>query len=424
MNSKERVIQSLNHKQSDKVAVDFGSTPVSGIHVKIVEQLRNHFGLEKRPVKVVEPYQMLGEVDNELREAMGVDVIGLDPRNTIFGFENKNWKEIETFWGQNLLVSDDFKTIKDDNGDLLIYPKGDTSAQPSGKMPKSGYFFDTIVRQHPIDEDKLDVEDNLEEFDYLSDDDLAYWKKMIDKNKDSDKAIIANMGGTALGDIALVPAPFLTDPKGIRDITEWYMSTVMRTDYLHGIFEKQTEIAIKNMEKFYGVVGNNIDALFICGTDFGTQDSSFCAPEQYDELWHPYYKRINDWIHQNTTWKSFKHSCGAVENFMPHFIESGFDIINPVQISAAGMEPNHLKKEYGKDLVFWGGGVDTQNVLPFGTPNEVEQQVVKQCEILGKDGGFVFNSIHNVQANVPFENVLAMLKGIEVFNGVGVGALK
>ena len=210
----------------------------------------------------------------------------------------------------------------------------------------------------------------------------------------------------------------LKNPKGIRDVADWYMSTVLRPDYIHAIFEKQTEIAIANFSRIYQRIGNQIDAVFICGTDFGTQESTFCSPEDFQSLYLPYYRRINDWMHENTGWKSFKHSCGAVENFMPLFIEAGFDIINPVQISARGMDPAHLKREYGKDLVFWGGGVDTQKVLAFATPSEVKKQVLDNCAIFAKDGGFVFNTVHNIQANVPIENLVAMLDAIRDFNGI------
>jgi uroporphyrinogen-III decarboxylase len=126
----------------------------------------------------------------------------------------------------------------------------------------------------------------------------------------------------------------------------------------------------------------------------------------------PYYKRVNDWIHQNTTWKTFKHSCGAVESLIKSFVDSGFDILNPVQVAATGMDPNYLKKEYGRDITFWGGGVDTQTTLMFKSSEEVSAEVLKHCEIFGKDGGFVFNTVHNIQGNVPVENVVAMLNAL------------
>jgi uroporphyrinogen-III decarboxylase len=269
------------------------------------------------------------------------------------------------------------------------------------------------VRQEPIDDEVLDVRDNLEEFGLVTDSDLQFWKEATRKARATGKAVIAGLGGTALGDIALVPGMQMKRPKGIRDITEWYMSTVMRPEYVKSIFDRQSEIAIENFRRLHEVIGNNLDAVFICGTDFGTQDSTFCAPEQFDDLWLPFYRRINDWVHSNTSWKTFKHSCGAVGTFMSRFIDAGFDIINPVQIAAKGMDPVQLKKNYGKELVFWGGGVDTQKTLPYGTPDQVRDEVLRLCEVFGRDGGFVFNTVHNIQANVPVENIVAMVNAIQ-----------
>jgi len=416
MNSKEKILASLNHISQDKIPLDFGSTPVSGIHVRAVEKLRDYYGLPAEPIKVTEPYQMLGEIDGNLKQAMGLDADGFDPRNTLFGFPNEGWKPFKTFWGQEVLVPEKFNTSFDEKGDLLIYPEGDTDVPASGKMPMASFFFDSIIRQEPVDETALKVEDNLEEFEPAGEEDIAYWKRQLPAMKASKRAVVANFGGTGFGDIALVPAPFLKHPKGIRDISEWYMSTVMRSDFVHRIFEKQADIAIQNLETYFNLLGNYIDVLFVCGTDFGTQDSTFCAPQQFNELWLPYYKRINDWVHQNTNWKTFKHSCGAVEGFMPNFIEAGFDIINPVQINARGMDPQVLKDNYGERLTFWGGGVDTQKVLSFGSPEEVRKQILRNCEIFSKNGGFVFNTVHNVQANVPAENLAAMMETIHDIN--------
>jgi hypothetical protein len=412
-NSKTNFLKTISHRQPEKVVVDFGSTGVTGIHALIVEKLRDYYGLEKRPVKITEPYQMLGEVDSELIREMDIDVIGLSGAKNMFGIPNENWKPHKTLWGQEVLFPGNFNYTYNNNGDILIYPEGDTSVAPSGMMPKSGYFFDAIERQDPIDDSKLRVEDNLEEFGYISESDLVYWKNQIESLKDNDKAVMASLGGTALGDIALVPAMNLRNPKGIRGVAEWYMSTLSRPDFIKELYDKQTDIAIENLKQLFIVIGNKIDAVFICGTDFGTQNSTFCSPETYSNLWLPYYRKVNDWIHQNTTWKTFKHSCGAVEPFISLFIDSGFDIINPVQINAAGMEPRNLKNKYGDKIVFWGGGVDTQGAFAFGTPQEVKDQVKRQCNIFNKNGGFVFNTVHNIQANVPFNNIVAMLEALK-----------
>ena len=411
--SKENFIKTISHQQPDRVVVDFGSTAVTGIHVLVVEKLREYYGLEKKPVKVIEPYQMLGEIESELIEAMDIDVIGLFPAKNMFGVPNENWKVHKTLWGQDVMFPGNFNYTYNSNGDIFMYPEGDTSQPPSGMMPKSGYFFDALDRQQPIDDSTLKVEDNLEEFNPITEPELNYWRNQIDSIKDSSKAVVASLGGTALGDIALVPAVGLKNPRGIRGVEEWYISTLIREDFIKKIYDRQTDIAIENLKLLHNVIGNKIDVVFTCGTDFGTQNSTFCSPETFDRMWLPYYKKVNDWIHLNTEWKTFKHSCGAVEPLMKHFIESGFDIINPVQINASGMDPRKLKKEYGNKLVFWGGGVDTQGAFAFGTPAQVKEQVKSQCEILNNNGGFVFNTVHNIQANVPFKNVVAMLEALK-----------
>ena len=159
-----------------------------------------------------------------------------------------------------------------------------------------------------------------------------------------------------------------------------------------------------------------MDVVFTCGTDFGTQTSSFCSVETFRSLYAPYYRKVNDWIHAHTNWKTFKHSCGAVEPFLGPLMEAGFDIVNPVQCSAAGMDPEQLKAKYGDRLTFWGGGVDTQRTLPFGTPAAVREQVLRRCEIFGRGGGFVFNAVHNLQAQTPVENIAAMFAAVREFN--------
>ncbi len=413
--SRRRLQQTLRHEQPDRIPVDFGGSSVTGVHVSVVAALRDYYGLEKRPVKVHEPYQMLGFIDEDLRQAMRIDVTGVFARNTMFGFPNTEWKEWD-FRGLPVLVSRDFEIDTEPNGDILIYPAGDRTAQPSGRMPVGSAFFDTIIRQETIDEAKLNPEDNCEEFSPISEADLAYLAQAVERASATGAGVLAGFGGTGFGDIALVPAPFLKAPKGIRDVTEWYVSTASRRSYVHAIFERQCEIALGNLERISKVAGDRVDAIFVCGTDFGTQTSSFCSVRTFNELWLPYYKRVCGWIHTNTNWKCFKHSCGSSARFFDSFIDAGFDIANPVQCSAAGMDPVMLKERYGDRLTFWGGGVDTQRVLPFSTPAEVRAQVLERCRIFAPGGGFVFNSIHNVQAGTPVENVVAMLDAVDEYS--------
>lgn len=416
MKSRERAVKTLTHAQTDAIPVDFGATAVTGMHASCIAALRDWYGLVKKPVKINEPYQMLGLIEEDLKQAIGVDFEAVNPRCTLFGFPIADWKEWRTPWGQDVLVPGRFNTTTDSEGNTFIYPQGDTKAAPSGVLPPHGYFFDTIVRQEPIDEEKLDPEDNLEEFVSISKSDLEYFKAETERAVATGRAVVATFGGTAFGDIALVPAPFLKRPKGIRDIAEWYISTVARKDYVRKIFVRQTEIALENLAKIHAATGNNVDVVFVCGTDFGTQCGTFCSPEAFDELWLPCYMVINRWIHSNTNWKTFKHSCGAIGPFMERLIRAGFDIINPVQCSAAGMDPVELKRKYGDRLTFWGGGIDTQKILPFGTSGQVREQVLERCRIFSEEGGFVFNAIHNVQALTPVENIAAMIEALKEFN--------
>jgi hypothetical protein len=417
MSPRDRVRATLDHREPDRIPMDFGGTPVTGIHVSVVAALRDHYGLEKRLVKVHEPYQMLGVIDDDLKQTMGVDVEGLIGRETMFGFRNEGWKSFTMPNGLEVLVSNEFTTTVDERGDTLIYPKGNLSAPPSGRMPSTGFFFDTIVRQEPIDWGNLDPADNVEEYELLTGGDLADLETDLQALEATGRAVIAVLPGMALGDIAFVPAPGLENPRGIRDITEWYIAVSKLPNYVDEVFSKQVDVALENLALIHGQVGDRFDAVMTCGTDFGTQNSAFCSVETFENLWSPHYRRVNDWIHDNTGWKTFKHSCGSVERFMKSFIECGFDIINPVQCSAAHMEADHLKREYGRDLVFWGGGVDTQKTLPFGTPEEVRTEVLERCEVFGAGGGFVFNAIHNVQAGTPVENVVAMVDAVHEFNG-------
>ena len=413
--SRDKVRSALNHRNTGSVPVDFGATAVTGIHCRIVEALRNYYGLEPRPVKIVDAFQMLGEVDAELAEKIGVDCIGIGGPKDIFDLDVTRMREQTTPWGQLVLVPEAMDLTPDAQGNVYVYAGGDKSYPPSAVMPKGCYFINAIERQHPIDEEQLNPEDNVEEFGLLTEGDLAYYRSETDKAYQTGRAVVASFGGTALGDVAFVPGMGPKQPKGIRSVVEWYMSTAMRQDYLHQVFEKEIDIAIANYEKLWVALGDKIEVVLTCGTDFGSQESQFCSIDTFRELWLPHYRRMNDWIHQHTTWKIFKHSCGAIIPILPGLIEAGFDIINPVQINAKDMDSRRLKEEFGSRLTFWGGGVDTQKILPFGTPDEIRRHVKEQCEILGRDGGFVFNAVHNIQANVPVENVVAMFDALKDF---------
>lgn len=420
MNSRQRVVAALRHEQPDRVPLDLGASPVTGMHVSSVYLLRQALRLDQpgTPVKVTEPYQMLGEIAPDLQDALGIDVVGLGSPKTMFGFRTEGWKPWTLFDGTPVRVPAGFNTQPEPSGEILMYPEGDHSAPPSGRMPKGGYYFDTIVRQGPIDDDRLDPADNLEEFGPVSDADLQYYAAAAERlAKETDKAVLANFGGTAFGDIALVPAPFLKNPRGIRDVEEWYVSTVSRFDYVYEVFCRQCDIALANLAKIYDAVGDRVAAVFITGTDFGTQNGPFISPAAYRKLYQPFHRRVNDWVHEHTGWKTFIHSCGSITALLPDIVAAGFDILNPVQCSAAGMDPQTLKDRFGAQITFWGGGVDTQKTLPFGTPDEIRRQVRERIAIFNRGGGFVFNTVHNVQARTPTANLQALYEAVRESGG-------
>ncbi len=417
MTSRERVKKTLNHEMPDKVPLDLGSTPTTGIAASSLSKLRKALGLTDRPVKVHEPFQILGQVEEDVLETIGVDIVGIEPLNTFFGYKNDRWKPWRTGDGTDVLVGGGFTTTVDEHGDTFIYLDGDVTSQPIAKMPKDGFYFDVLVRQEPIDENNLNPEEWVEGmYSEFTDEELAHIERQADYlYNNTERAIIGNFGQGGLGDIALVPGPWLKTPKGIRDPVEYYIAHILHPEYIKGIFELQTEIALRNLELYRQAVGDKIEAIFISGTDFGAQNGPFISPNIYREMYKPFHKKMNQWVHENTNWKTFFHSCGSIVDFLDDFVDAGVDILNPVQTSAVGMYPVFLKEKYGEDLVFWGGGIDTQRVLPFGRPKEVREQVKERIEIFGKGGGFIFNTIHNIQPNIPIENLLALFEAVNTY---------
>ena len=252
MTSRQRVQAALEHRQPDRVPLDLGGSVLTGMHVSSVYRLRQALGLDPpgTPVRVTDVYQMLGEIAPDLAEALGADVVPVPPFTTLFGFRREGWKAWTLFDGTPVLVPAGFNTEPEASGDILMYPQGDRSAPPSGRMPRGGYYFDEIVRQPPLREETLDPADNMEEFGPISEEELAWFAAEADRlHRQTDKALFAGFCYTSFGDIALVPAPWLKHPRGIRDVEEWYVSTLTRRDYVWRVFERQCEVALANLER-------------------------------------------------------------------------------------------------------------------------------------------------------------------------------
>jgi hypothetical protein len=259
MTSRERIAAACAHAKPDRLPVDFGGGFQTGIHVSLVFKLRQALGLDPpdTPVRIVEPYQMLGEIAPDLAAALGVDTVSLHGTGTMFGYPQTAFKAWRLADGTPVLVPVDFNTVYEPNGGLRQWPENDRSVPPSAVMPAGGHFFDAIVRQEPIDESRLDPADNAEEFAPVADAQLRHFGELAERLwMTTDRALFCSFGGLTFGDIALVPGVGLKRPRGIRDIEEWYVSTATRTGYIHAVFERQAEVALQNLERLYAAIGD------------------------------------------------------------------------------------------------------------------------------------------------------------------------
>ncbi len=421
MNSRERLIAAIHHRQPDRCPIDLGSNGQTGMNVSTLYRLRKALGLPEHPIRVVEPFQMLGEIEEDLMNLIQGDVIGLWNTGNMFGFGNQGQKPWQLGDGTPLWVPERFDVTVDDRGYSWMYPQGDKTVPPSACMPPDGYFFDGVERAPAFDfntdeEDLTPVEDFRKDFAVATDESARYWEEESKRLfEGTPYGIMGVLGGAGLGDVALVGAPHLKEISGIRRLDDWLAAHAIYPDYIDEIFGYQTEVMLKNLEIYKQAVGERIQVVWISGTDFGTQNSTFLSVDTFRSLYKPHYQKINDWVHQNTGWKTFYHTCGCITNLLEDLAEMGVDCLNPVQvnaIAAGGLDAKQLKARYGDKFTFWGGGVDTQTVLPYGTPEEVGRQVRERVETFSPGGGYVFSSIHNVVAKVPPENLIAMYEAV------------
>jgi len=418
MNSRERVVAAINHEVPDQVPVDLGSTVVTGISASTLYRLRQAMGLPDEPVRVQQLTQMLGEVDAAVRTRLGADVVGLFNPTTFSGGIDRPTQKLVMSDGTPTLIPAAVAFERTPEGAYFLYPQNDKTARPSLVMPAGGYFFEGIDRSAPFDEDNLTpVEDFANTFMRLTERDAQIIESRSFDLANTGLAVIGVLNCGSLGDVALLPGRDEREPRGIRRLDDWYAAHLLYPDYIKAVFRLQTDIALRNLELYRQAVGDRIQILHLSSTDLGTQMGPMIGLTQFRELYKPFYAEMNAWVHEHTAWKTFYHSCGSVVSFIPDFIDMGVDILNPVQMSAAGMGAARLKAEFGDKIVFWGGGVDTQKTLPFGTPAEVRQEVLGRLAIMSEGGGYVFNPVHNVLAKTPVENLLAAFDAVAEFNG-------
>lgn len=417
--SRERLNQTLNHIEPDEIVVDLGSTAVTGISVEALAKLRDALGLDPSRIKIHEPLQLLGMVEEDVRQRLHLDCVDVAGISTIFGFSTEGRKPWVTQSGLEVDVPEAFYTSIDEKGRTYLYPQGDTSVPPCAVMPQGGCFFDNITRGNiELEEDLTSArEDFKDDYGILSDDQIEKIAKRCENYyKNTDYGLVYSSNLAALGDFAIIPGPNVKYPKGLRDLPDFMMAHSICPEYIHEVLDMHLEAGLENAKRIFKACGNKIQVMCVSGTDFGTQNGPYMSLDVFREFYKPRYQKINDWIHKNTTWKTFFHSCGAVSGFFQDFHECGVDIINPVQLSAQGMNGKELKEKWGDKFVFWGGGVDTQRTLPFGSPEDVYREVSERLELFSRGGGYVFNAIHNIQSQTSAENLIAMFQAVEDFN--------
>lgn len=391
MTSRERILAVLNRRPVDRLPIDFGGTRQSGIAVTAYHRLRAHLGLgDRAPVRVFDLFQMLAEVEADVAERFGADCVGLYRPEVAFGIPNRDWKPWRLFDGTPVEVPGGFHPETLPNGDLVIRRNGEVI----GCMPRDGFYFDRTERYPGATHPDLDHWEpprlGPETLDHYHQQSRALFEG-------TDKAVVAPMG----------PPYELFYGLGQGGFEEWMLTLAAEPEYVRALHTKLVDAWLDNLRGFHDAVGDRVQVLQICD-DFGTQRAPFLSERMFRGLIQPAYRRGLDWVHANTSWKVMLHSDGAIFPLLPGIIEMGVDILNPVQTTAAGMEAERLKTTFGDRLIFWGGGCDPQTTLTFGDAAAVARETRENVTILARGGGQVFASVHNIQATVPPENVVAM----------------
>lgn len=389
MNSRQRVSLAIHHQQPDRVPIDLGGTRQSGIAASTYHRLKQVLHVDTS-TRVFDIFQMLAEVERPVRERFGADVIGLYRPAVSFGIRNENWKPWQLFDGTPVEMPGGFEPVVEPTGDIVLR-RGST---PIARMPKDGFYFDRLETYPGAAHADLQTLT----LPVMSDEECDFYRQQAEAlYQNTDLALVAPLG----------PPYELFYGLGTGDFTSWMVTFATEAEYVAELYEKLVEVWLENLRRFVQAVGNRVQILQICD-DFGTQQSPFLSVPMFRQRLLPFYKRGLDWIHQHTPLKVMLHSDGALFPLIPSLIEMGVDILNPVQTSARGMDPARLKTEFGEQLTFWGGSLDCQQTLPFGTPEQVAQEVAAHVRTFMPGGGYVFAPVHNVQAGVPPENLVAM----------------
>lgn len=413
MTSRERVLSAIAHKEPDRVPVDMGATPSSGISAIAYSNLLKHLGRTDLPVQIYDVVQQLAQPDLSIIDQFGIDVLDI---GRTFNVSPSDWQETILANGDKALYPAWFNPVEQPNGSWHCY---DTDGKRLlAMMPKGATFFDQsyfpYVDGYPDSYDGLDEEMGRvlwsryvhSPWDHAADD--GFWEQLrtnaLHLRETTDKALMIVCGcnlfewGTFL-----------------RRMDNFLMDLLCDPDQVERVLDELLERHLATLEKVCASVGDIVDIIRF-GDDLGMTTGPFMDPDTYKTLFKPRHKQLCDYVKSHSQMHTFIHSCGSISSLMPHMIEAGIEVFNPVQTNAVDMSPEFLKKEFGQDCTFWGGGVETVGTLNNGTPAQVREQVLERLEIMSSGGGFVFNTVHNILPDVPPENIIAMFDAVKKFN--------
>jgi hypothetical protein len=410
MTSRERVWETVNHRQPDRVPIDLGGMKASGINALTYHALKKRLGIDT-PTRILDPRFMIAVVEEQVLEHFHGDVLPLDLSGIIGAVRpEREWIPRTLFEGTPVLFPPGTGIREEADGGLTLLNYDGTPS--TFRMPKGGYYFDDTAfnRGDGIDPAKFKPQSDIpdESLRLMAD----YARKL---SRDTTYALLGWGFGVCFLGLSLITDRANNVTQGMPD--EWMMMLMTEKETCHEIMGRSVEATINCLRLVHEALGDTCFAWGVASDDSGTQRCEFINPDLWAEMIKPHYAKLCGWIHGHTKMKTYLHSCGSIPRLIPHWIEAGVDILNPVQTSAAGMDPRTLKERYGKRLVFWGGGCDTQTVLPNGTPESVAEHVKQRMEVFAPGGGYVFTQVHNIQAKVPAENVQAMLEAAHRYGG-------
>jgi uroporphyrinogen decarboxylase len=394
MNHRDRVLAALRHEEPDRVPIDFGGTMDSTISAFGYQALRNQLCLPPTVTRVQDVYQQTAVLEEDVRLALGVDILSVPDQPTA-------WRTGTLPDGSPAEVPAGFQPTVQEDGSQVVRDEAGTVTL---KMPRGGFYFDPVYSPLTGATSVREIESclpQIETYDTPAHLDMSY-EKLAEKaralREGTDYLLVGFFGGHVF-----------QAAQSLRGWETFLMDLLVNRAFAEALMDHLAEANIRRFERYAATVGQYVHVIHF-EDDLGMQDRPLLRPSLYREVVKPYQERLFRFARSRCDAYLLLHTDGAVAPFIPDFIEMGIDALNPVQVSAAGMDSRELKRQFGADISFWGAGCDSQVVLPFGTPGEVADEVKRRIDDLAPGGGYVFGPIHNIQAGVPPENTVTMFK--------------